>query len=373
MAEASSRLGHVEAQEPNLASPTGPSHTELTRDYKQHEGAAVFTYINNRLITHVDRMPLKKIRNANYRPRGDRPNPREYEPTEGAMALHAVAMTLNKPYYRLRSEQETIRDISNLDPGTLMRMRHHTSIDSGLADTDFVGHFAPAVAAGIVDLFTRSDVLSSKQHESFTLTDYANVIGTGWFSAIMHDLARTSNGAYGGHGRESYSYTYNALTQLFERTLRLKASDTAFTVKETLEPEDGYIYHAAQTTAALRLALRQRLRKNSVASTRGCPVARHNVTLDTALIESSPPLQHFLESDEIVASGKELRSTDRQHYILPHSAIDLSLIQLADRLIRYDDRFGTPRPTLSWTTSLLKWRHRYMAPQDALRYKRSDT
>lgn len=335
--------------------------------YKQHEGAAVFTYINNTILDYVAEQPILRIGKHESVPNDD--SMKTIIPSD--FALYAVGRKLNHPFHRF-NDINVIEEFCDLDDATLRRMRHNTSDSSGVADLDFTGHFAPGVAANIVGAFVQEGIISDAQHRAFTLTDYANIINTGWFSTIMHTFARAENGVYARFGSGAHDYKTNALRSRIIGILPRdpKTSNTPlFSYAEEAEPEDGYSYYSASVTPHFVRSLRKQLRRGGAIRTLGCPVARHNVTLDDTLAEESRPVQELIQSNDLQPSGKQLREeSDRTHYELPYSTIDNALILLGQRLVTYDKIYGTPRPHTSRLTGKRVWQHKQEQPVDVLRY-----
>lgn len=336
-------------------------------EYKLHEGAAVFTYINNSILEYVAQQSITALGKWE-----SVPNDHSMQDiTPSALALYAVGKHLNRPFRAVNANLTAVKEHCALDDQTLRGMRNNTSDTCGLADLDFTGHFAPGVAANIVSFFVQEGIITSEQQRVFTLTDYANLINTGWFSTIMHTFARTSNGVFGRFGNDAYHYKQDALRRHLDDHLSRKhmPKTSLFTYAEKTDPDDGYAYHTANITPAVVQLLRKQLRRG-VIRTLGCPVARHNVTLDDQLVEESIPAQQLLESQALVPSGKELRDgSDRTHYELPYSTIDNALILLGQRLIAYDNIYGTPYPHTSRFSGKRMWRHKKQVAVDVLRRK----
>lgn len=218
-------------------------------------------------------------------------------------------------------------------------LSHGYSFQEGLEDMNFAWHFAPALGAAVVDHFIDQDVLPAEKANDWELPDWANIIGTGWFSKLAHSMAYTANGVYGPFGQYPWHYAKGALRTHLARTgIDLDDAATLFETKEAIEPDTGHMHTTAVMSKPLRAALRRELHNGRSV---GCPMARYGSMIFKHMVDNDPHTSNLINSGkaEIVPE----RTTETEIMLrTPWSPIDVSLAVLANKFDQYHGLYGTP-------------------------------
>lgn len=203
----------------------------------------------------------------------------------------------------------------------------------GFGDIEFTWHFAPAVASVAVASLVRDGKISEVERNQITLGDWANVIGSVWFSDLMHDLALTSNGLYNNFGK---SYRQYGVTRSLSKHIDYTGEEleTAFAFDETI----NQTFMVASLTQGFRRKLRTEMK---VADTTGCPVARRAGTLPEALATDNPHAVRLSAMGRICLSDQRV-SEGKLRFTQDYTPIDRSLDVLAALLDRYNAAYGNP-------------------------------
>lgn len=211
---------------------------------------------------------------------------------------------------------------------------------SGIAELGFTWHFAPALAKVVMDDVVDAGALEKSEVEDWTLTDWANVIGSGWFSRVAHSLAYTANGEYEQFGRQYWDYQKGSFKQKINRNQpNLSEDQPAFEPVLLTEPETGEVFTAARPSKPLVKYLRSRLAE--VGNSTGCPVARISAAIPTSMATTDPHARNLINNNHAVINHE--RSNDTETKLrLDWSPIDATLAVLADKLESYEQLHGTP-------------------------------
>lgn len=219
------------------------------------------------------------------------------------------------------------------------------AFEAGIGDLNFTWHFAPALAKAAVHEMVEAGFLDEGEVAEWRLSDWADIIGSGWFSRTAHTRAYTRNSVYGSFGRAARDYKPGAL----KRTLvgvgcdELRGPESLFDLTERIEPEDGTTHLTAFPSKQLTAALRRQL-SLSPQATNGCPVARFSTRMPRALFEEDVHAQRLV--DTAVAEVVPERSDDDEVMLrLNWSPIDATLATLANKLDQYEELYGTPAVT----------------------------
>lgn len=307
-----------------------------------HEGFSLYTNSGNRIMDHLSILPVKKLQDHTneYLDAGHTP---ELAPTE--IALLGLQHSLRKPL--MKTDANRGRFLRHVGGVTMKQFRQagtYSEQASGFADLDFTWHFAPAVASNFVRQARVEGHLTDRQVEELTLGDYANIIGAGWFSSLLHDMALTRNGVYAGYGQMSHDYRPTRKLEVYLKQQGVEANHAIFDISQKYEPEDGYTYLTASLAAPYKKSLRKARRIDGDTKqmmTRGCPVARHNITLPEDSVRDDPHTRELTNSGALLASDKHVREGS-VHLTQQYSAIDRALALLADKIDSYEQMYGTP-------------------------------
>ena len=172
-----------------------------------------------------------------------------------------------------------------------------------------------------------------------SLGDWADTLRAPWFSAIMHDLALTSNGIYGQFGTRGEDYRDHAFSELLGRDLQVHIPQP-FTVTAERDQISRAILLSAAINKETRRALRQQMHK---AGSPGCPVARYAGSLPLDRVLTNHHARWLLDNDRMTIDRLNLH-TNQAHYRQDRTAIDVALGALAEQFDRYDTKYGTPQP-----------------------------
>lgn len=240
----------------------------------------------------------------------------------------------------------------------------------GLSDPDFSWHFAPALANSVTLQMVQDGEINVEQQQGLTLHDWANIIGSGWFSALIHRMAYTRFGTYGQFGTRHQHYQAYGL----EKYLREVTNDPKhfrtdlFNFSEAYEPEDGYTYKVATLSDNCKASLQSRMKKDDDTRATGCPAARHNFSLDVDTIDNDRHVQALVDRGQLAIKGTANALGHRQAS-LELSAIDHALAAQADLLDRYAYNYGTPHLYFDDDEYRVRVRHHHVPPTNALRYR----
>ncbi|HVX48310.1 MAG TPA: hypothetical protein VHA05_03075 [Candidatus Saccharimonadales bacterium] len=244
----------------------------------------------------------------------------------------------------------------------------------GFSDREFTWHFAGAMAGAAVNRFAQDKKISENEAGELTLGDWADVIGSMWFSKLMHQLAFTRNGLYRRFGQDANDYLWNSFEEHLEREggIDIPAGKKGLIVRERAEPLEGFMYLTAELDPEIREKLRALMRQSRRSSggrgSTGCPVARRSTRMAA---------EHFvsdLHAETLVKNGilsVRSRSEETVHVEQEATAIDRTLELIAWQLDEYDRLYGTPRIALSPTTDARDARaqlvHEHRPKTDALK------
>jgi hypothetical protein len=216
----------------------------------------------------------------------------------------------------------------------------------GIADQNFTWHFAAGVANSVASEFVTQGFITTSERESLALGDWADMIGSGWFSMLLHDLALAQNGLYGRFGQHGRDYQRDALLSLIKDNHGLHAStrDEVQELTRLFIPEWVYDETTDRTylTATLQPVVRKQLREvmREVKSI-GCPVARHAGALSLNQLQSDEHTKSLVENGHLTL-GDVVATSNRQRFTQEYSPIDRSLEAMAVAIDRYDSMFGAP-------------------------------
>lgn len=218
----------------------------------------------------------------------------------------------------------------------------------GFLNLDFTHSFAAGIANEVTEAFIADGCLTREQKDSLSVTDWADLIRTGWFGNLVEDMAFGGNGAYGPYASNTRGFALDpaqgGLTRALVSSgvLHSDFEQPLFEVSTTIEPQEGFEYLIASLTQPVRQALRKHMersatRKGSV----GCPVARHVVTLPRDEAMNDPHTRRLMNAGALA----ELALGDKSKIRLYQetTAIDRTLLQAAKHLTLYDELYGTPR------------------------------
>ncbi len=223
--------------------------------------------------------------------------------------------------------------------------------DFGLDDLEFPWHFSAGLATAAIHSFTGLGMISKDEAANLSISDWANIIDSNWFSELTHDLALTGFGVYRSFGKELADYKYGALMAYVEeachRYTLIQPEMNILKAYEKEDPEKSLFYLATRLDPAYKPLLRTIRQKSSHLNPKirgksiGCPVARTAAILPADYETSMPRAQRLIELGHLSVSetgngdGTVLATQEE-------SVIDRTLGFIAKQLREYDREYGTP-------------------------------
>jgi len=335
----------------------GNRSIQSRRDWQRTEGFALYTDVSDAMLADLSRI------REQLAPVSDSTNGLQYHEQN---PQKPAAMSL---YMGMLSARDVVSD----NAGKHFRKRYHITpadrrraapytFEGGFDDLTFPWHFSAALASAAVDHFEEQGVISKEQKDQLTLPDWANIIGSGWFSNLSHQLALARNGTYGSFGTYPRDYLDGALRQkLTHKNIIPKTCDTIFDYQEQLEPEENRIYATANANKLVVKGLRDAM-KHAPSASAGCPVARKSVMLPNNVARSG-------HAANLIREGTLATVPERSHNGFTRAtqdstAIDRTLAFFAMQLDDYHRIHGTPY--LEESDLGVRVRHRHQAPLDIL-------
>ncbi|HSX00266.1 MAG TPA: hypothetical protein VLH38_04485 [Patescibacteria group bacterium] len=121
----------------------------------------------------------------------------QMNPSAGSLHLLTHRIQSHAEAIAKSPDFNSIYGVSPEDIGPNNRFKY----DGGFADQDFVFYFAGAMANNVVALFEKQSYITTEQRANMTLGDWADLIGSGWFGDLMHDMALAQINTYGTFGK----------------------------------------------------------------------------------------------------------------------------------------------------------------------------
>lgn len=341
----------------------------IRRDYMTAHGFTLFTHVNGQMNQDVAARTIPRLPGSI--PESKAP---EWGTTQNG---HTNAIVANNPagtglFLAMRSILHTVpRTLPKGSEGRYgityddnLRSGDLTT-NNGFADLDFTWHFSCGVANAVADFFVANGVISQQQKDNFTLTDWANILRTGWFSNLTHKLALTSNGVYGQFGMRLEHYGNDSFYYAVQKNMTdfdLGGSNL-FKLGSATDKTDGRTYATATLTPKFLGALRSSMQR--AFNSAGCPVARNSVQLDREQLREDPHLQALIDAGTV---GIVEERSDEKHIrvMQDHTAIDNTLLLVADQLATYDKTHGTPTARYPAPNRQLTIDHQRKEPVNAL-------
>lgn len=300
-------------------------------DFMRTDGFALYTDVNLQMVEELQNSPIKKAE-AHPEHRFKQYN---LEPAVAGLYIASHQLMAGLPRYSGPAFHEAYGVTSE----DLMAVHGKQLFNEGFGDINFTWHFAPALAVAVVRQFASDGLIAHEDIERLTLNDWANVIGSGWFSKLVHSMAFTRNGVYRQFGVGSDDYGSNklrlTLAQGTGQPVHFRILDTDMAV----EPhENNREYLIARITPALQSLLRKQMHDKTADST-GCPVARRALRLSHLRSDSNSHLLHMIETGamSLKSQNEEIRTYEQEY-----TAIDRTLALIADQLDEYERMYGVP-------------------------------
>jgi hypothetical protein len=343
--------------------PTSTTHPRT--EYLHLKGLGLFTDVNIQILDDIAHKPIERLDDHDIYP---------YTlSTETAPGLNnsnlALYHVLNKftkqvPYRTGRSKAfDDQYGISQQDKQSTTRIG---LLESGFGDMTFSWQFAGGLANATVQSFVEDGKITPEQAAQLTLSDWANVIGSGWFAALAHSFAFTDTNVLKQFGGKANDFADSAFKKYLAGSLGQEVLDPEFKlfmVEERLEPQDNTMYLAASIHPRLKGILRARLR-NSPGSI-GCPVARKSIVDSAEAAQSDPHIQKLIGLVRMTVASVD-DNTEAAVYKQEYTAIDRTLIFIGHQLDSYIALYGTPVLDQDTESKDVKLTHQSLSPINIL-------
>jgi hypothetical protein len=266
------------------------------------------------------------------------------------IVLPVVMLSLGREFIVRRNDNPDKFDLDhNISTRDIQNANKFETFGQGFSDPDFPWHFSAGVANAVVDQLVDEHKMTDEQRRRMTLTDWADIISSGWFSDLMHSLAMTSNGVYAQFGNNFSDYKPGAFRGLLSNQHVISYGDfetPLFEIGtepvepyESTYPEGASVYTASASRSVLK-GLRAKIEDKSRSV--GCPVARHRVPLSEEQIVQDPHTRQLLDMGRLVIEHDRTPDDGNVPVSIENTAIDDALMAFGDKLRQYDDKFGTP-------------------------------
>jgi hypothetical protein len=310
-------------------------HSQTRPDWQTHEGYTLVSDVTFQIMDDLDDLKPARIESASM----SLTNAVKDKKIRGSTAsLYITTAAMTEAIPSANSIRTGNYGVTKED---LTRANRHDTFESGLGDINFSWHFTPALASAVVEQMVDEERLEDDEVEEWKLRDWADVIGTGWFSKLTHSMAYARNGTYGAFGRYPHQYAKGALADLFKANhVIAENTEQLFDIKNATEPETGETYITAMPTKAVRKGLRNGLHQRG--NSAGCPAARFGSMIYDHMPDSDPHTKNLISSGHAVLVPERSTETEimlRQEW----SPIDVSLLTLAKKIGQYEELYGTPR------------------------------
>lgn len=308
--------------------------TDPRKTFMSTTGFGLYTNMNDRLLEDLSKKSLRPVD----------PNQPQLDLTPSVAQNNPAGTSL---FLAIRSASELLpRSAASflrkfrIKSHDRSESERHAFFDNGFGDMGFTWHFSAGVANTVVDFFIDQGVMTQSQKDAFTLKDWANIIGSGWFSRLMHSMALTSNGVYLDFGDRHENYGYRAFHAKLRSELLANPLSELFTYQE--QTEDGHRYATAALTPQFTKNLRDEIYKNR--RTIGCPVARNSIRLPADQLKKDDHLKELIANGALTVVGDpDKEGAGTVQLVQGWTAIDKTLAFVAMQLEQYEERFGTPR------------------------------
>ncbi|HSX35783.1 MAG TPA: hypothetical protein VLH84_02505 [Patescibacteria group bacterium] len=308
--------------------------------YLSGEGAVLCAHIGNQILNEIQAAPV-----AALHPEWTTimPAPRD-NPAARSLFLAALNFSghVPEPSSFDMSPAQVFDENFGITQGERNRLDMHT-FHGGFDAVRFAWTFSSAVANALVDDAIDKGHLSAEQKDQFTLTDWAQIIGSDWFGAMVNDLADTRMEIYRTFGDDGTTdYRKGALTAyLADRGVLADAQDPLFASSAPTSADAPFV-PPAHLDEQVRRALREKKREH--AGSVGCPAGHDSVVLNGETLGRDNPHVAYLATHEVIdlPEGRLETPGDKLRAKFSATAISHVLQAFSHQLVTYDQQHGTP-------------------------------
>lgn len=316
--------------------PTPYSDSEVIRPQRSEQDildAAYLRTIASQLCFNTDMQPVRQVARTSFIHRTETAE-RTVSENPGGLALWIAVSGINA----VAAWRHASSDHKNNCFQTSAEEWHadHVSGFQPAVDLGFSIYFPACVANAVVE----ERFLSEVSQSGLTLSDWADLIGQGWFAKLTNTLAFGPPNLYTTLGLTAPDYAPGALKQALNDRLKLELPNL-FEASKKPRPSDQeqLPIPAINVVTALRETLHERRREGHI-----CPGALKSMVISEELAKDDH-VRFFLEAAKM--EFQPAVDTAHPRYKLVSSTITQTLQALAQALRDYDRQFGTPAVSLS--------------------------
>lgn len=247
------------------------------------------------------------------------------------LAGHAAAQAM--PNQHEVHEAAQVSDIDN------HRANENSAFDVSLGDLTFPWHFTIGLASSVASILARRLVITHDEKDAVTLTDWADMIESEWFSHLAHILAMAPNGTYGPYGQDLLCLDPDDLKETLIARKKVEIKGDIFEPHEFTSADGTEKLLGAVPTPELLNALRQILK--TALQSGGCPVVRKTTMLPNEQVASDPHTRRLIDQG-IFKVVPERSTATHVRVTTEETPITKTLRFIAGQLRQYENLYGIP-------------------------------
>lgn len=314
-------------------------------EYLHGEGVILTTDMNSQLLDRLATLPIERLPpeiDGEYSTLVDRR--RGLYPSN--IVLSIISNQLSEQVLSLPNPSTEECDWFNMSQAEKDRAKPHI-IGAGARDLDFPWYFSASLASAAMHEFVGAGKVNQNVAANLTLGDWANMIGSDWFSALTHSSAYAQNGTWGRFGTNLDDYARGAFTRHLVTAIGdakklswegIKVLD----VGEKEEPDGGDVHLAASLNPQYQTVLRKTMERPYIGRSPGCLGARRGAKLPSNFEELTPRAAMLVELGQFLIINTDPDSSTVL-VTQQESAAARTLTFIASQLRRYDELYGTPQ------------------------------
>lgn len=329
-----------------------PEKREARKEWMKTTGFTLFTDVNDAFLTRVDTQQIHTEITEFPDPYtlliGDRQRGvgSISDLDDGAVSLYAMTHSLvgqveEQVYNGKKDPRFSFKVENGIGMREYDRAREH-AWGGGFVDVEFPWHFAPAIANASVDQFVEDGVITADDKSDMSLTDWAEIIGSGWFAGLLHDMTFTERTTWGDLGKLPKHYVKGGLLNhmQYKRIVRSDEPSPVLEYAVKVDEEEAIEYATTSLSKLVKAELRDRMHDSPPGSV-GCPVARKSVKLPRGQFEHDSHVKNLVGYGTLRVV--EERSDDNFVCLVQDfTTIDRTLQTIATQIENYDANHGTP-------------------------------
>lgn len=318
-----------------------PTYQERRKELHRTHGAVTYTAINKKMLRDIAAKQYDAI---------PRVLPAEYAGIGLTATTEVMSLAAHNPagvslfmaanhIAKLVPTAAEVKHMYNFSRDDSAALASYT-FQEGFADLTFSWYFSAAVANSVADHLVQQGAITAGQKNALTLTDWANMVSSKWFSKLMHSLALNRNNAYRQFGKNIKSVQEGAFGDMLRRNIPTLGDEPLFGGVGLQEagssPADIAVSLSRELTKRIRAEMRE-----AVDGSVGCPVARTSLLLPHTFTHN-PHLQDLLAAEEVHIIAEQSNDSHLR-VVQGQTSIDDTLQLIATQLRDYQTRFGNPQ------------------------------